>query len=79
MHNTIQVGQLHRIASTRVFNADKEGVTQTLSFVVNTPSITADAVMQLADQGAPVFIQVGTLQERMPLKANPKSEEEKPD
>ena len=79
MLNEIQVGQLHRISSTRVFNADKEGVTQTLSFTVNAPTETADKVLELADQGAPVFIQVGTLQERMTLKANPETEEEEPD
>jgi len=71
MLNNIQVGQIHRISSTRVFNADKEGVTQTLSFVVNTPSETADKVLQLAEQGAPVYVQVGTLQERMPIRAEP--------
>jgi len=71
MLNEIQVGQLHRISSTRVFNADKEGVTQTLSFVVNSPTETADAVLALAEQGAPVYLHVGTLQELMPLKAEP--------
>lgn len=75
MLNTIQVGQLHRISSTRVYNSDKEGVTQTLSFVVNAPTETADAVLALAEQGAPVVLQVGTLQERMPLKAEPPQQE----
>lgn len=73
MLNTIQVGQLHRVSSTRVFNADKEGVTQTLSFTVNAPTETADKVLELAEQGAPVYVQVGTLQQRMPLKAEPES------
>lgn len=69
MLNTIQVGQIHRISHTEVFNSDKAGVTQTLTLTVNAPRSTVDAVLQLAQQGAPVQLAVGTLQERMPLRA----------
>lgn len=69
MLNTIKVGQIHRISHTEVFNSDKAGVTQTLSITINTPRETVDAVLELAQQGAPVYVHVGTLQERMPLGA----------
>lgn len=68
MFNTIQVGQIHRISHTEVFNSDKEGITQTLTLTVNCPRPTVDAVLQLAKQGAPVFVELGTIQERMPLE-----------
>lgn len=71
MFHTIQVGQIHRISHTEVFNSDKAGVTQTLSITINCPRETVDAVLELAQQGAPLIVQVGTLQERMPLRAEP--------
>lgn len=68
--NEIEAGPLERIRVSKVCKVGKhEGeptsVTQTLALTVSTPMTTANEIMELMQEGAAVYVVVGTRQHRL--------------